>query len=88
MTQKYPQKLADLKNSNAQVLIVGAGLAGCECAWQLVQRGISVALIEQRPHKNQKLIKQDFLQNLSAVTALKVQTQRALLNFLKVNSIL
>ena len=40
-----------LKESPAQVIVVGAGLAGSECAWQLAQRGISVALIECRPEK-------------------------------------
>jgi methylenetetrahydrofolate--tRNA-(uracil-5-)-methyltransferase len=51
ISQNTPQNLQALKNSKAQVIIVGAGLAGSECAWQLVQRGISVALIEQRPQK-------------------------------------
>ena len=32
------------------VTVVGAGLAGCEAAWQLAKRGISVTLIEQKPH--------------------------------------
>ena len=31
------------------VTVVGAGLAGCEAAWQLVKRGIPVTLIEQKP---------------------------------------
>src|SRR5215467_8077854 len=31
------------------VTIVGAGLAGCEAAWQLAERGISVELVEQKP---------------------------------------
>jgi methylenetetrahydrofolate--tRNA-(uracil-5-)-methyltransferase len=31
------------------VTIVGAGLAGSECAWQLAQRGHSVRLFEMRP---------------------------------------
>lgn len=37
-----------MKNS---VLIIGAGLAGSEAAWQLVQRGIPVELVEMRPVK-------------------------------------
>ncbi|MBE5786656.1 MAG: methylenetetrahydrofolate--tRNA-(uracil(54)-C(5))-methyltransferase (FADH(2)-oxidizing) TrmFO [Clostridiales bacterium] len=32
------------------VTIIGAGLAGCEAAWQLVKRGVPVTLIEQKPH--------------------------------------
>ena len=34
-----------------KVTVVGAGLAGCEAAWQLAQRGIAVELIEMKPHK-------------------------------------
>ncbi|MBR6766514.1 MAG: methylenetetrahydrofolate--tRNA-(uracil(54)-C(5))-methyltransferase (FADH(2)-oxidizing) TrmFO [Clostridia bacterium] len=36
---------------NNRVTIVGAGLAGCEAAWQLVSRGIPVRLIEMKPIK-------------------------------------
>ncbi|MCA9604921.1 MAG: methylenetetrahydrofolate--tRNA-(uracil(54)-C(5))-methyltransferase (FADH(2)-oxidizing) TrmFO [Myxococcales bacterium] len=35
---------------DTRVTIVGAGLAGCECAWQLAERGVPVTLIEQKPH--------------------------------------
>ena len=34
-----------------KVTVIGAGLAGCEAAWQLAQRGISVTLREMKPHK-------------------------------------
>ena len=33
------------------VTVIGAGLAGCECAWQLAKRGISVRLLEMKPEK-------------------------------------
>ena len=33
------------------VTVIGAGLAGCEAAWQLAQRGISVPLREMKPDK-------------------------------------
>ena len=33
------------------VTVIGAGLAGCEAAWQLAQRGISVTLREMKPEK-------------------------------------
>ncbi len=34
------------------VTVIGAGLAGCEAAWQLAQRGISVTLREMKPQKS------------------------------------
>ena len=34
-----------------QVTVIGAGLAGSECAWQLAQRGINVTLREMKPEK-------------------------------------
>ncbi|MCI9263421.1 MAG: methylenetetrahydrofolate--tRNA-(uracil(54)-C(5))-methyltransferase (FADH(2)-oxidizing) TrmFO [Oscillospiraceae bacterium] len=33
------------------VTVIGAGLAGCECAWQLAQRGVPVVLREMKPQK-------------------------------------
>lgn len=33
------------------VSIIGAGLAGCEAAWQLSRRGIPVRLLEQKPER-------------------------------------
>ncbi len=33
------------------VTVIGAGLAGCEAAWQLANRGIRVKLIEMKPQK-------------------------------------
>lgn len=35
----------------SKVTIIGAGLAGCEAAWQLAKRGIDVELWEMRPNK-------------------------------------
>ncbi len=34
-----------------KVTVLGAGLAGSECAWQLAKRGISVRLVEMKPEK-------------------------------------
>ena len=33
------------------VTVLGGGLAGCEAAWQLAQRGIPVNLYEMKPGK-------------------------------------
>ncbi len=34
-----------------KALVIGAGLAGCEAAWQLARRGIPVTLYEMKPQK-------------------------------------
>ena len=33
------------------VRVIGAGLAGCEAAWQLAERGFAVTLYEMKPQK-------------------------------------
>ena len=33
------------------VTVIGAGLAGSECAWQMAKRGIPVKLVEMKPQK-------------------------------------
>ncbi len=38
-------------SSPQPVSIIGAGLAGCEAAWQLSKRGIPVRLFEQKPQR-------------------------------------
>lgn len=35
----------------SEALVIGAGLAGCEAAWQLAKRGIHVKLVEMKPQK-------------------------------------
>jgi len=34
-----------------KISVIGAGLAGCEAAWQLARRGIAVHLFEMKPHR-------------------------------------
>lgn len=36
---------------NSFVAVVGAGLAGCECAWKLAENGIPVRLFEMKPKR-------------------------------------
>ena len=35
----------------ADITVLGAGLAGSECAWQLARRGLRVRLVEMKPNK-------------------------------------
>ena len=37
--------------TDLRATVIGAGLAGCESAWQLAKRGIRVRLIEMKPVK-------------------------------------
>ena len=34
-----------------KITVLGAGLAGCEAAWQAAKRGVSVTLYEMKPEK-------------------------------------
>ena len=45
---RYTGRVSD-QHSSTEVVVVGAGMAGSECAWQLAERGIRVRLIEQKP---------------------------------------
>jgi methylenetetrahydrofolate--tRNA-(uracil-5-)-methyltransferase len=40
---------AEARLGAAEVTIIGGGLAGSECAWQLAERGVHVRLVEQKP---------------------------------------
>lgn len=40
-----------MQNNTPTVNVVGAGLAGCEAAWQIVKRGVNVRLYEMKPQK-------------------------------------
>jgi len=53
------------------VTIVGAGLAGCEAAWQLAERGIQVRLIEQKPVARTPAQTSDFFAELVCSNSLR-----------------
>ena len=56
---------------NISAIIIGAGLAGCEAAWQLVQRGIAVEIHEMRPALMTKAHKTDKCAELVCSNSLK-----------------
>jgi methylenetetrahydrofolate--tRNA-(uracil-5-)-methyltransferase len=60
-----------------RVLIVGGGLAGSEAAWQLVERGIPVALWEMRPTYPTPAHKTGRLAELVCSNSLKSNTRGA-----------
>jgi len=51
-------------DSSARVTVIGGGLAGTECAYQLARRGIAVTLWEMKPHKRSPAHKSDKLAEL------------------------
>ncbi len=53
------------------VNVVGAGLAGCEAAWQLVRKGIKVRLYEQRPKATTGAHKTDLFAELVCSNSLR-----------------
>jgi len=56
------------------VTIVGAGLAGCECAWQLAEQGIEVRLVEQRPVRTTPAHATDLLAELVCSNSLRASS--------------
>ncbi len=50
--------------ADAKVMVVGAGLAGSECAWQLAERGVGVELVEQKPLRRTPAQQHDFFAEL------------------------
>jgi len=53
------------------VTIIGGGLAGCEAAWQLLQRGYAVQLHEMKPQKFSPAHKMEALAELVCSNSLK-----------------
>lgn len=54
-----------------KVTVVGAGLAGCEATWQLVNRNIPVRLIEMRPVKSSPAHKSEYFSELVCSNSLR-----------------
>ena len=53
------------------VTVIGAGLAGCEAAWQIAKRGVKVKLIEMKPGKKSPAHKADTLAELVCSNSLR-----------------
>ena len=54
-----------------EIKVLGAGLAGCEAAWQIANRGIKVRLIEMKPLKKTPAHKSDSFAELVCSNSLK-----------------
>ena len=54
-----------------EVRVIGAGLAGCEAAYQLALKGIKVKLYEQKPIKKHEAFKTDLYSELICSNSLR-----------------
>ena len=53
------------------ITVIGAGLAGCEAAWQIAEKGIPVDLFEMRPHRMTPAHQSDRLSELVCSNSLR-----------------
>ena len=58
---------------NGRVIVIGAGLAGCEAAYRLANRGIGVTLIEQKPLAFSRAHRSDCFAELVCSNSLKAE---------------
>lgn len=54
-----------------QVTVIGAGLAGSECAWQLAKRGVQVTLREMKPEKKTPAHETEYFAELCCSNSLR-----------------
>ena len=65
------------------VNIIGAGLAGCEAAYQLIKRNIKVRLYEMRPHNTTGAHKTDLFAELVCSNSLRAAAVKNAVGLLK-----
>ena len=63
--------------------VIGAGLAGCEAAWQLNMAGIETELYEMKPEKHSPAHKTDLFAELVCSNSLKAQRLNSAAGLLK-----
>ena len=67
----------------SDITVVGAGLAGCEAAWQLAKKGFSVTLCEQKPLKRSPAHRADGFAELVCSNSLKAASEATAAGLLK-----
>ena len=66
-----------------ELIVIGAGLAGSEAAWQAARRGINVRLIEMRPTKSSPAHKTDMFAELVCSNSLRAASLENAVGVLK-----
>ncbi|MDO4731319.1 MAG: methylenetetrahydrofolate--tRNA-(uracil(54)-C(5))-methyltransferase (FADH(2)-oxidizing) TrmFO [Clostridia bacterium] len=72
-----------MMNNPTVVNVIGAGLAGCECAWQLAKRNIQVNLYEAKPTTFTKAHKSKLFAELICSNSLKAKRTESAAGLLK-----
>jgi methylenetetrahydrofolate--tRNA-(uracil-5-)-methyltransferase len=67
----------------ARVVIIGGGLAGSDCAWQLARAGVSVELYEMKPAKRSEAHTEDGLAELVCSNSFRATGPAAAIGLLK-----
>jgi len=68
---------------NNKVNVIGAGLAGCEAAWALANRGVKVTLFEMKPTKKSPAHKSNLFAELVCSNSLKASRIESAAGLLK-----
>jgi len=69
--------------SDKTITIIGGGLAGCEAAWQVIQRDCNVRIIEMRPGKRSPAHNSDDLAELVCSNSFRSNDQTSAVGLLK-----
>ena len=64
-----------MTSSGTTIRIIGAGLAGCEAAWQCARRGVEVELYEMRPMRSTPAHQTDKFAELVCSNSLKSESE-------------
>src|SRR5947209_2897447 len=73
--RKWSLPLRRQRRNRMRIRVIGAGLAGCEAAWQCASRGIQVELYEMRPVKSTPAHQTDKFAELVCSNSLKSESE-------------
>ena len=68
---------------NKEITVIGAGLAGCEAAYYLAEKGVKVTLYEMKPNKKSPAHKSDLFAELVCSNSLKASRIESAAGLLK-----
>jgi len=63
-----------LKKNDAEIIVIGGGLAGCEAAWRAARMGVRAKLFEMKPHRFSPAHKNENLAELVCSNSLRAES--------------